>query len=72
MNLYVSFGQKYNLRNSLMKFEGKNEDQIRDYMMKVYKNKYAFIYEESEALRQVDVYGLNIVLPGEELYERVN
>lgn len=33
MNLYVSFGQKYNLRNSLMKFEGKNEDQIRDYMM---------------------------------------
>jgi len=72
MNLYVSFGQKYNLRNSLMKFEGKTEDQIRDYMMKVYKNKYAFIYEEPEALRQVDVYNLNIVLPGEELYERIN
>lgn len=72
MNLYVSFGQKYNLRNSLMKFEGKTEDQIRDYMMKVYKNKYAFIYEEPEALRQVDVYNLSIVLPGEELYERIN
>lgn len=71
MNLYVSFGQKYNLRNCLMKFEDMTETEVREYMVEVYKNKYAFIYDESEAFRQIDVYGLDVVKPGADLYERV-
>lgn len=72
MNLYVSFGQQYNLRNSLMKFSNMTEEQVRKYMVEVYKNKYAFIYKEEDALKQIDFFCLSVVYPGEDLYERVN
>lgn len=71
MNLYVSFGQKYNLRNCLMKFTDKTEDEVRKYMIEVYKNKYAFIYKEEDALKQIEFFCLSVVYPGEDLYERV-
>lgn len=71
MKLYVSFGQKYNLRNSLMEFEGMSEEEVREYMIRVYKNKYAFIYEEQDAMEQVIRYNLNIVPQGTELMESI-
>lgn len=71
MKLYVSFGQKYNLRNSLMEFEGVSEEEVREYMIRVYKNKYAFIYEEQDAMEQVIRYNLNIVPQGTELMESI-
>lgn len=70
MKYYVSFGQMYNLRNSFMVFEDKTEEEIRIYMSKVYDNKYAFIYPEEEALRQIPLYGLNLVKPGTALEVR--
>lgn len=71
MKLYVSFGQKYNLRNSLMEFEDMSEEEVREYMIEVYKNKYAFIYEEQDAMEQVIRYNLNIVPQGTELMESI-
>lgn len=70
MKLYVSFGQKYNLKNSFMVFEDMTESQVREYMQNTYDNKYAFIYDEESALEQIPKYGLTLVKPGVNLYER--
>lgn len=72
MKWYVSFGSQYNLRNSFMVFEDISELEVRMYMVKVYHNKYAFIYNEQDALPQIEQYNLNLVPPGTDLYEKVN
>lgn len=70
MKLYVSFGQKWNLKDCFMVFQDMTEIQVRKYMIARYDNQYAFIYTEEEALPQIEKYGLSLVEPGATLHER--